>query len=213
MSVPCSVVTNGRRRLCGQHLARQQRRDRMRDGVVDVQQVQVVALGHFGHARGQRQRVGRVLEQRVGRDLDLVVVDARSARVEPDGVGVGDEVDLVAAVGQFQAQFGGDDAAAAVGGITGDSDLHLARLTSPASEFRRTRSARSGSRPAARTSPPPNQTRTPSGATSTVGIADHLRVPRLIARNHGGSESRSQRTPSRDRARPMRRFSRRSRPV
>ena len=112
----------------GQHLLRQQGGDGMRDGVVHVQHVEVVALGHLRHARGQRQAVGRVLEQRVGRDLDLVVVDARRVRVQPDGVGVGDEVDLVAAGGQFQAEFGGDDAAAAVSGIAGDSDVHLASV-------------------------------------------------------------------------------------
>ena len=37
----------------------------MRDGVVDVQQVQLVAFGHFGHVGGERERIGRVLEQRV----------------------------------------------------------------------------------------------------------------------------------------------------
>ena len=70
----------------------------MRDGVVDVQQVEVVALRHLGHARRQRQAVRRVLEQRVVGDLDLVIVDARRVRIQPDRVGVGDEVDLVAAV-------------------------------------------------------------------------------------------------------------------
>ncbi len=43
---------------------------------------------------------------------------------EAEGLRVGDEVDLVAAGGEFDAEFGGDNAAAAVGGITGDADLH-----------------------------------------------------------------------------------------
>src|ERR1039457_5299554 len=52
-------------------------------------------------------------------------MDARHILVEPYGIGVGDEVDLVAARGQFQAQLRGDDAAAAVGGITGDTNSHF----------------------------------------------------------------------------------------
>ena len=51
-----------------------------------------------------------------------------NARVETNWIGVGDEVDLVAAIGQFEAQFRGHDAAAAVGGITGDADVHTVRL-------------------------------------------------------------------------------------
>ena len=38
--------------------------------------------------------------------------------------GITDEMDLVAARGKLDAQFGGDDAGAAVGWITGDSDFH-----------------------------------------------------------------------------------------
>ena len=96
----------------------------MRDGVMDVQQVEVVGLGHLRHARRQRQAIGRILKQRIVGDFDFVIMNARRTGVEPDGIGVGDEVDFVPARGQFHAQFGGDDAAAAVGGITGDSDVH-----------------------------------------------------------------------------------------
>ena len=45
--------------------------------------------------------------------------------VQADGIRVGDEVDFVAARGEFQPKLGGDDAAAAVGGIAGDADLHM----------------------------------------------------------------------------------------
>ena len=51
-------------------------------------------------------------------------MDARRTGVEADRVGVGDKVDLVPARGQFHAQLGGDDAAAAVRWITGDADVH-----------------------------------------------------------------------------------------
>ena len=55
----------------------------------------------------------------------LVVVDARQVLIEPNGVGVADEMDFVAARRQFQAELGGDDPAAAVRGITGDADSHF----------------------------------------------------------------------------------------
>jgi hypothetical protein len=41
--------------------------------------------------------------------------------------GVADEVHLVAAIGQLQTELGRDDAAAAVGGIASDSDLHIGK--------------------------------------------------------------------------------------
>ncbi len=61
----------------GQHLLGQQRGDGMRDGVMHVQQVEIVVFRHFRHARGQRQAVGRVLKQRIVGDFHFVIVDAR----------------------------------------------------------------------------------------------------------------------------------------
>ncbi len=72
--------------LVRQHLLRQQRRDRVRNGVVHVQQVERVALGHFRHSRGQRQAVRRILEQRIIRNFHLVIMDARDARIEANRV-------------------------------------------------------------------------------------------------------------------------------
>jgi len=68
------------------------------------------------------------LEQRIRGDLDFVIMNARRFRVEPDGVGISDEVDLVAAAGQFHSQLRRHDAAAAVRGIAGDADVHLASV-------------------------------------------------------------------------------------
>ena len=123
---PVQRGDEGQAALRGQHLLRQQRGDGMGDGVVDVQQVEPVGLGHVGHARRQRQAVRRILEERVGGDLHFVVMNARNTGVEANRVGVADEVDFVAAAGEFHPQFRRDDAAAAVGGITGDADVHWA---------------------------------------------------------------------------------------
>jgi hypothetical protein len=51
-------------------------------------------------------------------------MDARGIRVQADGIRVGDEVDLMPARGEFHAELGGDDAAAADGGVTDDPDVH-----------------------------------------------------------------------------------------
>ena len=107
-----------------EHLLSEKRGNGMGNGVMDVQQVEIVGFGDVGHPRGQRQAVGRILEEGVGGDLHFVVMNPRNARIETNGIGVTDEVDLMAACGELQAQFGGDDAAAAIGGVTGDADVH-----------------------------------------------------------------------------------------
>ncbi len=89
-----------------------------------VQQIEIVVFGDLRHPRRQGQAVRRILEQRVTGNLHLVILDARRARVQANRIRVGDEVHFVAAVGQLNAQFGGDDAAAAVGRIARDPDLH-----------------------------------------------------------------------------------------
>ncbi len=111
-------------RADGEHLAGEQCADGVRDGVVNVEEIERVELGDLGHAGGEGEVVGRVLEERVVGDGDLVEVDVGFAAGEAEGLRIGDEVDLVAAGGEFDAELGGDDAAAAVGGITGDADLH-----------------------------------------------------------------------------------------
>ena len=89
-----------------------------------VQQIEVVKLGHFRHARGQRQIVWRIFEQRIAGDFHFVIVNVGMRTGQPDGLGIGDEVNFVAALRQFQPQLGCDHAAAAVGGITGNADFH-----------------------------------------------------------------------------------------
>jgi hypothetical protein len=92
--------------------------------VVDMQEVELMTHRHFGHTGGEREAVGRVLEQRVAGDLDLMVVNVGSVEAEPDGIRVADKVDFVAAPGELESKFCCDDATAAVCGVTGDSDFH-----------------------------------------------------------------------------------------
>ncbi len=105
-----------------EHLAGEEGGDGVGDGVVDVEEVEGVELGDLGHAGGEGEVVGGVLEEGVVGDLDLVEVDVGFAAGEAEGLGVGDEVDVVAAGGELDAELGGDDAGAAVGGVAGDAD-------------------------------------------------------------------------------------------
>jgi hypothetical protein len=95
MSVPCSVVTIFSGCAGAEHLLRDPGAGRVRDGVVHVQQVQLVAERHLVHHRRQRQRVVVVLEERVAGRLHLVEEDPLHEVREPEGLRVGDEVDLV----------------------------------------------------------------------------------------------------------------------
>src|SRR3989442_14943790 len=72
-----------------------------------------------------------MVEERVGGDFDFVEVDARVVGIHANRRGVADEMDVVAAGGQFHAEFGGNDSGAAVGGIASDADAHMGCSASP----------------------------------------------------------------------------------
>ena len=96
-----------------------------------VQEIERLGLKDLEHFGGERQRVGRVIEERVGSDFHFVEMDVRVVGVHADRRGVADEVDVVAAGGQFGAEFSGDHAGAAVGWVAGYPDAHkLAGLLS-----------------------------------------------------------------------------------
>ena len=106
------------------HLARQQRAHRVRDRIVHVQKIKVVKLGHFRHARGQRQIVRRVLEQRITGDFHFMVMNVGMGTAQANGLGVRNEVNFVVTLRQLQPQLGRDHAAASIGRIAGDADFH-----------------------------------------------------------------------------------------
>ena len=107
------------------HGARQVGRHGVREGIVNVQQVQVLSRRHVVHHGRQGQGVGRMIEQRVAHDLHFVEMDALARLGHPHRNGVADEVHIVPPGRQFQAQFGRNHAAAAVSGVTRDADFHL----------------------------------------------------------------------------------------
>ena len=106
------------------HGAREQRTHRVRNRVMNVQQVEMLGFGNLHHFDGEGQRVGRVIEKRVVRDFDFVEGDVFRAGIQPHGRSVADEVNVVPARGQLHAELGGHDSGAAVGGIAGDAYSH-----------------------------------------------------------------------------------------
>jgi hypothetical protein len=57
-----------------------------------------------------------------------VIANVSLAACEAEGLRVGDEVDFMTACREFNAELGGNDAGAAVGGIAGNANLHSARF-------------------------------------------------------------------------------------
>ena len=107
------------------HHAREQRAYRMGNRVVNVQQIERGCFGNFGHFGRQRQRVRRMVEQRIRGDFYLMKRDAVARSAEANGHRVADEMHIVPARGQFDAEFGGHHAGTAVRGIASDSDFHV----------------------------------------------------------------------------------------
>ena len=87
-------------------------------------EVEVVQLSDLSHAGGQRQVVRRIVEQRITRDFHFVIVNVGMRPGQANRLRVGDEVNLVAALGKFQSEFGGHYAAATIRRITSNANLH-----------------------------------------------------------------------------------------
>lgn len=92
-----------------------------------VQQVELRLLGYFTHLGRERQRVGRMIEQRISGDLYLMEKNPLARSGQANGHRVTDEMNLVAARGELDAQLGGDHTGAAVRRVASDSDFHADR--------------------------------------------------------------------------------------
>ena len=95
---------------------------RERQRVVHVQDLEAVVLHDFDHLGRKREVVGRLLEDRIGRDRDLVEEDVRLEPPQPEREPAGDEVHLEPAAREREAQLGRDHAAPAEVGVAGDPD-------------------------------------------------------------------------------------------
>ena len=114
------------RRRFADDLTRQEAGDGVRDGVVDVQDIEAMLARYLGHLRGQGEAGWRLVERSRVPDLRLVDVDVVSELAEVKRQALGDEVDVVAALGELHAERRGDGAGAADRRGTRDSDVHQA---------------------------------------------------------------------------------------
>src|SRR5439155_20241644 len=89
-----------------------------------------LGLEHFEHLRRKRQRVRRVIEQRIGRDFDFVKVNMWIGQIHANRRCITDEMNIVTACGQFLAELRRHDAGAAISRVAGDADAHEAGAVS-----------------------------------------------------------------------------------
>ncbi len=96
----------------------------MRNGIVDVQQIERGFLGHLQHFGGEGQSVGRVIEERVGGHFDFVKGDSLVHAVQADRNGVANKMNVVAASGELHAELCRNHAGTAIRWIAGDANFH-----------------------------------------------------------------------------------------
>ena len=96
----------------------------MRHRVVDMQHLKLIFLAHLRHFHRKRQRVIRILEQIVIVDDHRMEEQPRDIHGQAERTFVTDEMHFMPALHQLLAQGGGQNAAAADRGITGDANLH-----------------------------------------------------------------------------------------
>src|SRR5262245_23168504 len=101
----------------------------MGDGVVNVQQIQILIRSHLCHLGRQSQSIRRMLKERIVEHLHFMEMNQLTRNVQLDGYGVADEMDLVAEGSQFLAHLCRHHSTSAIGWITGDSDFHQINST------------------------------------------------------------------------------------
>ena len=114
-----------------EHEAREIRGRRVRHGVVGVDDVEALAVGHLRDGVGQREQVLRLAKERVRRDLDLVEEQPRHSLPHPERRLAADDVNAMAANRECVSQLGRDYAAAADRGVAHHADVHVACFSSP----------------------------------------------------------------------------------
>lgn len=90
-----------------------------------VKNVERLGLKDFEHLDRERERIRGMVEQWIGNHRCLMEVDSRIVCLHPDGLGIGDEIDVVATSRELLAKLGSDDARATVGRVSGDADTHM----------------------------------------------------------------------------------------
>src|SRR5262249_15210409 len=92
--------------------------------IMHMQQVERFGFENFDHFCGESERVRRMVEKGIRRNLNFVKMNVRIGQIHSNGRRIADEMNIVAARGEFLAKFCCHDAGAAVGGVAGDADSH-----------------------------------------------------------------------------------------
>ena len=120
--------------VASEHPVRHAHRNRVRDGVVGVEQPGAELLVDLDDLGRERLVVGRVLEQRILEDLHLVEVDGVH---KPHRTLVRDQVNVAAAVSQLASELTRNASATADGGVADDADgIDHARMVAAPRPFR-----------------------------------------------------------------------------
>jgi hypothetical protein len=72
----------------------------MRDGIMYMEKVKIIIPDHVYHGARKRSFIRRVIKKRVSRDLHLMIEYIGNEFAKPDGLLVGDKVDLVPFLGK-----------------------------------------------------------------------------------------------------------------
>src|SRR5207253_8495772 len=103
----------------------QVRADGVRNRVVHMQDLELLVVGYLGHLRRQCERVRRIrIEKWIRRYCDFVKMHAFVKDVQPRRQRVADEVNVIAAPREGDAELRRHHAGAAERWITRDADSH-----------------------------------------------------------------------------------------
>ena len=112
-------------------LPREIRRRRVRDGVMRMDDVELLVPRHLHNLVRQRQEILRLAEQRVRRRLDTMKRQPRLVVTEAERRVAAQDMNVMAARRQRLPELGGDDAAPADRRVADDADVHGRPLRSP----------------------------------------------------------------------------------
>src|SRR6185312_10572488 len=85
----------------------------------------VVDFCHLRHARGQRQVIWRIFEQRILRNGYFMEKDVGLLGIQADRLLIRDEMHFMATLRQFDPELRAHNPATAIRGITSDAYFHL----------------------------------------------------------------------------------------
>src|SRR4051812_44860509 len=96
----------------------------MRNRVMAVDDLDLLVLDHLDQLVGEVEGIRRIAEERVFADIDRMKLQVRPPAIDAKRQLIRDQMHLMAAIGEQDRQFGGDNAAAAVSWITDDRQSH-----------------------------------------------------------------------------------------